>query len=252
MPQMLPFPDTGDYITRTLNQFQGSADEAKQANLGRYGDILNLYNTLVNKGRRAVEGIPQMYQNIADQYGQRVQDLGGLLKGFGDPQRQDLKERFAEDISQVPQDYINRGLANFTMLAGRKDRVKSNYEKERRALEDSLTRQQMDYMSALTGQHLAAQSMVPQATLGTAQQQFAQGERPLQFMERRNDVGPSLQEAYSFGSTVGAGSAPIPNYQGMVQQAQRTARDIRPTILGAGTALDPSGSQGSYYNWRGR
>ena len=248
---MLPFQDSGDYITRTLGQFQGAADESKQANLSRYADILNRYMTLANQGQRAISGIPQQYQDIADAYGQRTQNLSSLLQGFGDTQRQDLEANRQLRRSEAEQDSINRGLASSTMRQSAMRGVDRDYQRNRQSLEDVLSRQQMDYMSALTGQELAARSMVPQAQLGVAQQQFAQGERPLQFMERRQDVGPSLQEAYSFGSTVGAGSAPIPNYQGMVQQAQRTARDIRPTILGAGTALDPSGSQGSYYNWRG-
>ena len=208
MPAMQP---AGSYIDRVLSEFQAAQDQANQANIGRYGDILGRYNTLANQQSRAISNVPQQYQDIASAFGQRTSDLAGRLQGFGDVQRARLEQDRDNRRQSVEASAVNRGLSNSTIRENMLVGVEDQYQQARNELEDATNRQQMDYLSALTGQELSARSMVPQAQMGVAQQQFAMGERPLQFMERRTDTGPSLADVAHYSTTAGTGSAGIPN-----------------------------------------
>lgn len=200
------------YAGGVLQQFEQARQDARAANEQRYGQILGGYGQLAGTAQQAVADVPSEFRDIAAAYGDRTQALSNYLQGFGDIQREELGRAREQAQASTQQDLISRGLYNTTAALSAERGVELDYQRNLRNLQDQLTRQQMDYMRGLTGEALQARALAPQAQLDAAQQYFQFGQAPLQFMERREDVGPSLQDVSGFAGAVGVGGTATPDY----------------------------------------
>lgn len=194
------------YIASTLQQFESERQAANQANIQRYHEALSGYQGLVGQHAEAIGAVPEAYQNIADQYAQREQRLGGLLEGRGDYQRQMLEDARERQLAATQESLQKRGLYGSSIYDVMARGVEQDYARNRMALEEGITGQQMDYLAGLSGQTLAAQEMVPQAQAAAAESMFQAGQAPLQLMERREDIAPSLEQVGQYATAIGAGT----------------------------------------------
>lgn len=204
---------------KVLADFQAAQQKANATNESRYQDILGKYNQLAQSQSQNISGVPQDYQNIANAYGARTDQAMGMLAGQGDTQRAELKAGLDQRNAGTQQDLINRGLTNSTAYDAAIRGNSQDYEKNKRALEENLTKQKLGLYTDLSGQQLSAQAAVPSAKLGVANQTFGMQQAPLGFMERRNDVGPSYSDIAQYASATGAGRAANP-YGGSFQYMQ--------------------------------
>lgn len=160
------------------------------------------------------------YGELAGAYGQRTQQLGGLLTGLGEAQRETMRQQFEQAKATKQQELLSRGLTSSTALDAAMRGLERDYQYNLRQLEDQLTRQKMEYMTGLTGEELQARAAVPQMQERMGGYQAALFGRPLETIEARRDVGPTMQEIAQFAGTAGIGMAGTPGYAGAVKGVQ--------------------------------
>jgi len=192
------------FLEQALAQIQASAEEAKQANLERYNSILATLNPLTQQTQATLSGVPGQYQKIADFYGARTGELRGLADQFGASYRQQLADREAKILDRIKS---QRGGMAGSYISSLYGTAHGASERARLGLEDALTRMRMETIGKATGEEAQARAMVPQATTASALQGFQVGQYPLGVMERRTDVGPSMQDAALLGQYGGTGLA---------------------------------------------
>lgn len=163
----------GDRVQEQANPFtQPSGGSAPMSPLGA---LANAYQTAQDEARQANE---QRYENILGGYQDRWQRAMAQLQGVGDQQRKDLNQRYDNNKGAVDQSLIARGMSNSTVS----DSLKMGNERERNnainRLEESLTRERLGYDTGLQGDLL-------------------------QFMERRNDTYPDLNQLLQLAQMMG-------------------------------------------------
>lgn len=163
-------------FTGVLQDMQNQAQATNAANEQRYQEILAGYG--------GIEG----------DYAQRTADLTKMMEGFGDVQREEIARKFQQQEAGLTQDMINRGMYNTGALDSARRGMSSDQATQQRQLEDQLTRQKLDYLKGLTGEELQNQG------------------NKLQFMERRTDEGPTMEDVASLAAAVGQSQAEIPDY----------------------------------------
>lgn len=176
-PDLINGMTQSQQLSGLLGQFEGARNTANQANEQRYQDILG------------------GYKNLDQAYSQRTQSLLGELQGFGAAQQQALQQKFQQQGAGLTQNMINRGLYNSTAVESAQQGLSRQQQQQELQLNDMLQRQRMDFAARLTGEEL--------------------GNRPqlLNFMERREDVGPTYQDVAGVAGAVGQSMAGIPDYQ---------------------------------------
>ena len=215
---------------KVLSDFQKAQESANKANETRYQQILEKYNQLAGQQSQAISGVPQEFQGIADQFGQRTNTAQQMAEGLGNTQREELQDRYEQQKAGTQQDLINRGLTNSTAYDAAIRGNTMDYEKNKRALEENIQRQKLGLYTQLSGDQLQAQGAVPRSRLDVAGQTFGMQEKPLGVMERRNDIGPSFSDISNYATAIGQGNAFNP-YAGMSQgQGGQTYRS--PTFTG--------------------
>jgi len=180
-PDLVQGMTQSDQLGGLLGQFEGARQDAKTANEQRYQQIL---------GGGGAGG----YGQLEADYKARTEGLLGQVGQLGEAQRQPLNQKFEQQGAGLTQDMINRGLYNSTTLDSMRQGLSRQQQQQSLQLEDQLLRQKLDYGARLTGEELANR---PQS---------------LQFMERREDVGPSYQDVAGVAGAVGAGMAGSPDY----------------------------------------
>lgn len=150
------------------------AFNAKYGGGGGGGSFANAQNA-ANQANEA------RYQDILGGYQQRYERNLANLQGAGQQEAADINRRYDERAANIRSDLIARGMGNSTtvdtMLAGN-ERERTN---DLGRLQERLRNQQLAVDTGLTGD-------------------------TLQFMERRNDVGPDLNMLARLASGVGAAS----------------------------------------------
>jgi hypothetical protein len=140
------------------------------------GNIGNQFQAALNNARQANEA---RYQDILGGYQQRYQRGLGMLAGLGQQEGRDINELYDSQGSKINQDLIGRGLGNSSVMAT----MAMGNNRERNAdlgrLNDRVRQQAMATDAGLSGDEL-------------------------QFMERRNDVGPDLSMLAQLAQGMGA------------------------------------------------
>jgi len=151
----MPGEDTQQHVT---NVNVGGGMGAGAGNIG------NQFQSALNNARQANEA---RYQDILNGYQQRYQRGLGMLSGLGQQEGRDINELYDSQGAKINQDLIGRGLGNSSVIAT----MAMGNNRERNAdlgrLNDRVRQQAMTTDAGLSGDEL-------------------------QFMERRNDVGPDL------------------------------------------------------------
>jgi hypothetical protein len=148
------------------------------------------YQTLVEKSQQvadqqsaALQAAQGRADSLPDQYAAREQNLTQYLEGLGQSQRDELSRSEQGQQSALKQDMINRGMISSSVLDSLRGGITSNFGQQRRSLEDTLTREKMDYRSALSGETLGARGQAIQGARDTASGVFQMQQSPLQARE---------------------------------------------------------------------
>lgn len=167
------------------------------------GNIQNVYQDFQNQQQQANQANEQRYQQILGGYGQleqdyatRTQQLSSLLSGYGDAQREKQQMGFEKQAAGLTQDVISRGMFGTSAFDAQRRAMERNQRAQGRQLEDQLTREKMGYMKDLTGEELQART------------------GKLDFMERREDMGPAMDALKTLAGLFGMGLADTPDYLG--------------------------------------
>src|SRR3989304_3116787 len=184
------------YLSRILKLQENLRQQTLAPGEARYTDILGQYKTLAGTTSSALGQVPGMYQNLADAYGRRAEDFRGDIEGGGAIQREELARREQQQLGELN---VRQGGLAGSYVAGLSRGIRSDAAFNQMRLEESLRQQRLGYLSKLTGEQLAAQGMVPQATAQTALQQMQVGERPLQFEASKQDQGFGSQYTQTYG-----------------------------------------------------
>lgn len=200
--------------TDLFGDFQQQREAANRANEQRYQDILG------------------GYQQLQQDYGARTQQIGGLLPGYGEAQRERLRMAEQKESAGLMQDIISRGLYGTSAYDAQRRQMERGQQFRARGLEDRLAAEKMGVMSQLTRDEL--ESQVP----------------GLQFMERREDIGPNIRDLQQLAMLAGQGAAPTPDYLGALNFQQKSpigggeaVPQLPPPSLGA--AGGPGSGRGS-------
>jgi hypothetical protein len=204
-------------IKNTMTGFQTEAEAAKQANISRYEDILGKYNTLTNQTSQTLGGVPDQYRNLADFYGGRTAEARQYIDQLGTTRRQELEDQRLRAAGAL--NARQGGLAG-SYVHGLERGITSDYNRAKTGLEESLAAQRLGILGQYTKEEGQARQLVPQSVTATALQQQQIGEHPLQFMERREDIGPTLQDTLNYAQLVGTQTTPTYQDQRDVQKYQ--------------------------------
>ena len=148
--------------------YQAAYQEAQNANLSRYNDILNQYN-------------------------QRYNDAMGALAGYGSQQIADTNARWNDTATKGQQNLINSGLTGSTIAST----MNAGYEKQKSAdlnrLNENLTNTKLGYQTQLSGDTLnfmtGREDAYPDANLYMQlQQQY----------DKKKNTGTQIRSAYSY------------------------------------------------------
>lgn len=192
-----------------LQGIQTAAEEAKQANESRYNEILNRFNPLAQRTSDMLGTVPGQYQGIADLMTNLTGETRGMLDNFGQSYRQGLSDRYDQSLGSIRA--LGGGMAG-SYLANQIASLFGQRERSELGLEDALTRSKIEAITRATQNQAQAMGQVPAATASTALSQYNVEQGPLSFMERRNDIGPTMQDASQYATAVGAGLAAPRNY----------------------------------------
>jgi len=189
-------------LTQALAGIQQAAEEAKQANLTRYDQILGILNPLTAQTQATLAGVPGQYQGIADFMKGRTNEMRGEIEGFGSSYLQGLTDRTKGVMDRIQS---QRGGLAGSYLSSQYGTALGASERSQLALQDALKRMRLEVIGGATAQEAQARAKVPEATTASALQGFQVGQAPLGVMERRTDTGPTIQDAAQLGQYGGTG-----------------------------------------------
>lgn len=154
---------------------QAEAARAQRARQNALMGFLQQADTAQAEAKAANE---QRYADILQGYQQRTAGAAQDIEGLGASERLNIGDRYTTGRAQAEQDLISRGLGNSTVRSS----VMRGYDQERdramtRLAEDQ-SNMRLQYLPALEGDRL-------------------------QFMERRNDVGPDMNQVAALAQSFG-------------------------------------------------
>ena len=221
-----PSPTLNDGTSsRAAEEFDKALKAANEANEARYQDILGGYKT-----RQEILG-PEMEQ-MPSHYADREFSIMGEMSGLGRAARADLNRRYDQEAGNVEQSLIDRGLGNTTVLGSMTRGVRDQQDRAMNSLNEQLRRERLGYRTALSGDTLGA----AERSIGARSMLYRE---PMDFMERREDLGPS--DAYLnalLGTSHGAGygmGRPDSSYRTASEMALDSINERRGDTGGAGT-----------------
>jgi hypothetical protein len=163
----------GDSAQNAPNPFQQPTSGG--STMTPLGTLAGAYQSAQDEARAANE---ERYKNILAGYDDRWNRAMGQLEGVGNQQREDMNRRYDNNKGEIAQSLVARGMSNSTV----KDNIEAGNERERNQasnrLEEALTRERLGYDTGLQGDLL-------------------------QFMERRNDTYPDLNQLLQLAQMMG-------------------------------------------------
>lgn len=182
-------------------QMEAAYRQTRAANERRYQEVRQILGQQQQDVSSAFEAAQAektgMYdEKILPYLRQRYDTAMGYLQGFGTQQRQDIERSYEQQAARAKQDLVTSGLSGSTVAPS----IRAGYERRK---QEDLNRFR-DYIAQLNlGTHLGASADVAKAMQQRAHAvPTAQDILGLQapttnlagFMERRQDVGPTLQD----------------------------------------------------------
>ena len=155
---------TNPYMPAAGNQYQTAIDRAQQ--------VADQQSAALQAAQARADALPEAYL-------QREKNLSQYLSGLGQSQRDELARTEQAQQSSLQQDMINRGMVSTSVLDSLRGGITKNFGQQRTALEDTLTREKMDYLSALSGETLGARGQAIQGARDTASGVFQMQQSPL-------------------------------------------------------------------------
>ena len=233
-PEVDDGSDTRTPQLGAAHAYDAAQAAANQSNEARYREILGGYQT--RQGILAPE-----IEQMPGHYASREQHIMGEMSGLGRAARADLNRRYDQEAGNVEQSLIDRGLGNTTVLGSMTRGVRDQQARAMHSLNEQLRRERLGYRTALSGDTLGSMERSIDARSNLYRE-------PLDFMERREDLGPdtaylnaAMATAYGSGTEAGYG---LPwNYS---SGAGMSSIGARRTALG----LDDGGS-GERESWLG-
>lgn len=150
------------------------------AAVGQYEQMIAASQALAQQQTQQLASAQQQREAVAQQYGQRENELTQYLENLGQSERTELDRRRQQMLAQQQQALLQRGLTSTTAYDAAMRGIERGSMQDLLALEEKLTRQKMDYLSALSGETLGAKAAAANAASQTAMQQFEVGQAPLQ------------------------------------------------------------------------
>lgn len=155
---------TNPYMTAAAQQYQQLIDESNAVS-----------------GR--TEGLMQEAQGQLDEmpaaWGEREQNLTQYLEGLGQSQRDELARQEEAAQSGLQQDMINRGMISTSVMDSLRGGIRSGFQQNRASLEDTLTREKMDYRGGLSSETLGARERAIGGAKDTARSAWEMQQSPL-------------------------------------------------------------------------
>jgi len=153
------------------------------------GSERDIYSQLIAEQRQvgsqagtALDATQSRYDQLAQSYSNRETALGGLLEGLGQAERQQVEDARLRDLAAAQQSMINRGLFNTNQLESTSRGINADASRNLMDLEGRLTREKMDYLSALSGETLGAQGLAAEQSGDIASKKYEMGMTPTNSM----------------------------------------------------------------------
>jgi len=165
-------------------------------NVGRRNTVLGGYDQRVTTNRALMDAYQPTFDaeqatarsDLSGGYGTAQQGLYDrytrnmdTVNAFGDSQRSDLQQRYAQQLSQARQSAARRGLGNTTIGLNLDRAVNSDYNRANLDLEDRLLQNRLNTDQSLSGDYL--NSLIAGGTAMSG------------LRERQNQYGTQLQQA---------------------------------------------------------
>ena len=204
-----------------MNQYVDAMNSANNANNQRYEDILEGYRELAGRSgdmhSERTDYLTNAYNQMGNQINSGYQDRYDkgmeLLDGLGQAERDRINRSYDNQVGSIGTNLSNRGLNNTTIAGSMQNAINRNRNESQAALSEQLRREQFGAHSQMSYDQLAALQNILQS--GTTHIDSANAQRiseqtgiPLEmlaFMERRNDVGPSMEGLMNLYMQLGRG-----------------------------------------------
>lgn len=155
-----------------------AAPTSTSGNNAQYDMLNTLAQSADERQRAAEEANEQRYRDILSGYGSRFDRNMGTLEGMGDAEKASINRQFNALQSRNLQDAVGRGLAGTNILPGMRTLTERERTQELGNLNERLRRERIGLDTSLSGD-----------TLG--------------FMERRDDVGPNMDDLIRLAEGLG-------------------------------------------------
>ena len=210
------------------DQVSQKFNEANEANEQRYQDILSGYLDIIGGlGRRQDTGVGERLdtlERIGGRYQDRYNTGMGILANLGDQERRDIDRLVREQEGVALNDLVSRGLRDSSLAANVRQGFAERKGDLYGRLFERLKREQFGAHSQLSGDELGylerGAGDVNAARDRLSGDVFSGMQNRLNFMERRNDIGPNAglfaQLAQMYGESrpaSGTNFAGVPIYQ---------------------------------------
>lgn len=208
-----------------ISDFTTAYNEGREINDQRYDEIVAIYNVMLDKSEDYLTTIESenngyddlldaLITNLESDYDDHAEDVGDDLDDYGDAQRTRIETQFDNELAAARQDLVNRGMYNSTVWASISAGIAQKESDALTELEDKIIRLQLDNKNHLYAAKvdmrknvLAARDRKIQAAkegkLSYLQQRNEILIAMLNFMERRNDDYPGLQNLGQLATQLG-------------------------------------------------
>ena len=208
----------------------------------QYGPIISEARQVAGDQSLALNQAQAQREAVAQQYGAREQNLTNFLGGLQQEEQGRLQARQQTLQRGVDADLIQRGLYNQGTQTAVQGGIGSTYSQLGDLMRERQTREKMNYLSALSGETLAAREAAVQGQFGTAEQAMEMRRLPVSVGLQGAELDTAIRDAQR---KAGLGSARLQGEQSLAEARIRSAAaqqnaDIALQRLGIqqSTALD--------------
>lgn len=135
----------GQYESSRLDFLRNLGQRNAEVQRDWAGNLQNFLGALGSENEELVGGYRDRYRRAEEE-----------LKGYGEQQKEDIDRRFAEERGMVEQNLLDRGLLSSTQAGKDLLGVTERQSAEQRRLAEDLTRNRLNFLSALSGEELGA------------------------------------------------------------------------------------------------
>lgn len=231
-------PQTGLLIP---DLYQKAYEEARKANEDRYNQILAGYGA---NYQDAMDWQGRSANNLINQYDERYNRNMDTVAGLGAQELKDIQDRFTAERGSAEAGLMDRGLGNTTIRPSVLGGITRNESDALGGALDRINRLKLQTDMALSGDALANQQGLHGERLGLMTEL---PQRQLDFMERRTDSYPDLNQLLALGQMYGQAQGQNANSGGMLPPSYNGTGNYQvpnPGMIGSGYPYPNSGGGG--------